>query len=171
MNSFSFILHPSDFILAVYMGQGWDPIRDLVMLQDRMNRLFEDATQRRGARDSSSNEAGSEQEIEGTDWVPAADVYDNGNAYVVALDLPGIDRAALDISLDQDRLSIRGSRTIEEGDERRAERPRGRFIRRFSLPPTVDQQGITADYKDGVLRVTLPKRQAKQAQRVEIKIQ
>jgi HSP20 family protein len=68
-------------------------------------------------------------------------------------------------------LSIRGSRTIEEGDERRAERPRGLFIRRFGLPATIDQQGITADYKDGVLRVTLPKRQARQAQRVEIKIQ
>jgi HSP20 family protein len=169
MNSSSLILHPNAFILAIDMGQGWDPIRDLVMLQDRMNRLFEDATQRRGPRDSSS-EAGNEQEIEGTDWVPAADVYENEKAYVVALDLPGIDRAALDISLDQDRLSIRGSRTIEEGDERRAERPRGRFIRRFSLPATVDQQGITADYKDGVLRVTLPKRQAKGAQRVEIKV-
>jgi HSP20 family protein len=151
------------------MAHGWDPIRDLVMLQDRMNRLFEDATQRRGARES--GEAGSEQEIEGTDWTPAADVYEKENAYVVALDLPGIDRETLDISLDQDRLSIRGSRTIEEGDERRAERPRGRFIRRFGLPATIDQQGINADYKDGVLRVTLPKRQARQAQRVEIKIQ
>jgi HSP20 family protein len=150
------------------MAQGWDPIRDLVMLQDRMNRLFEDATQRRGARESESE---SEQEIEGTDWVPAADVYEREHAYVVALDLPGIDRDSLNISLDQDRLSIRGSRTIEEGDERRAERPRGRFIRRFGLPATIDQQGITADYKDGVLRVTLPKRQARQAQRVEIKIQ
>jgi HSP20 family protein len=159
----------NQFLRRSKMGQGWDPIRDLVMLQDRMNRLFEDATQRRGARDS--NEAGSEQEIEGTDWVPAADVYEKEDAYFVALDLPGIDRESLDISLDQDRLSIRGARTIEEGDERRAERPRGRFIRKFGLPATIDQQGITADYKDGVLRVRLPKRQARQAQRVEIKIQ
>jgi len=134
-----------------------------------MNRLFEDATQRRGAH--ASDEGEREQEIEGTDWSPAADVYETENAYVVALDLPGIERGTLDISLDQDRLSIRGSRSIEEGNERRAERPRGRFIRRFGLPATIDQQGITADYKDGVLRVTLPKRQAKQAQRVEIKVQ
>jgi HSP20 family protein len=159
----------SQFLRCSKMGQRWDPIRDLVMLQDRMNRLFEDATQRRGARDS--NEGESEQEIERTDWTPAADVYEQENAYVVALDLPGIDRETLDISIDQDRLSIRGSRTIEEGDERRAERPRGRFIRRFGLPATIDQQAIAADYKDGVLRVTLPKRQAKQAQRVEIKVQ
>ena len=156
------------------MGHRWDPIRDLVILQDRMNRLFEDATERRGARQQgdasgAGGDAG-EQEIEGTDWVPAADVYENAAAYVIALDLPGIDRAALDIGLDQDRLSIRGTRPLEEGDERRAERPRGRFIRRFSLPATVDQQGITADYKDGVLRVTLPKRQARQGQRVEIKV-
>jgi HSP20 family protein len=151
------------------MGQGWDPIRDLVTLQDRMNRLFEDATQRRDTRERGEGE--SEQEIEATDWTPAADVYEKEDAYIVALDLPGIDREALDISLDRDKLSIRGSRTIEEGGERRAERPRGRFIRRFGLPATIDQQGITADYKDGVLRVTLPRRQAKQAQRVEIKIQ
>jgi HSP20 family protein len=151
------------------MAQGWDPIRDLLMLQDRMNRLFEDVTQRRGER--ASEAAGSEQEIEGTDWVPAADVYEKDNTYVVALDLPGVDRESLDISIDQDRLSISGSRTIEDGDERRTERPRGRFIRRFSLPATIDQQGITADYKDGVLHVTLPKRQARQAQRVEIKVQ
>jgi HSP20 family protein len=164
----SFIIHHSAFIINL-MAHRWEPIRDLVMLQDRMNRLFEDATQRRGARES--GEAESEQEIEGADWAPAADVYENEKAYVVALDLPGIDREALDISIDQDRLSIRGSRTIEEGDERRTERPRGRFIRRFGLPATINQQGITADYKDGVLRVTLPKRQATQAQRVEIKIQ
>lgn len=158
------------------MAQGWDPIRDLVMLQDRMNRLFEDATQRRSSSSSSSSssnargEAEGEQEIEESDWVPAADVYERENLYVVALDLPGIDREALDISIDEDKLSIRGVRTIEDGNERRAERPRGRFLRRFGLPQSIEQQGITAEYKDGVLRLTLPKRQAKPSQRVEIKV-
>lgn len=143
-------------------------MRDLVLLQERMNRLFEDATRRRETREG---EGRSEQEIESTDWIPAADVYETKEAYVIALDLPGIDRAALDISLDHDRLSIRGQRNLEEGDERRSERPRGRFVRRFALPTTIDQQAIAADYKDGVLRVTLPKRQARPAQRVEIKVQ
>ncbi len=151
------------------MAHRWDPMRDLVLLQDRMNRLFEDATQRRGERESEGGR--DEQEIEGTDWIPAADVYEQEAAYVIALDLPGIDRSALDISVEQDRLSIRGQRNIEEGGERRSERPRGRFIRRFSLPATIDHAAITADYRDGVLRVTLPRRQAKQSQRVEIKIQ
>lgn len=146
------------------MAHAWDPMRDLVLLQDRMNRLFEDATQRSG-------EGRGEQEIEGADWVPAADVYEQEAAYVIALDLPGIERAALDISIEQDRLTIRGQRRIEEGGERRAERPRGRFVRRFTLPNIIDQAAITADYRDGVLRITLPRRQQKQAQRVEIKVQ
>ena len=166
---FASSLIPPPSSLCNVMAHAWDPMRDLVLLQDRMNRLFEDATQRRGARESEGG--GDEQEIEGTDWIPAADVYEQEAAYVIALDLPGIDRSALDISVEQDRLSIRGQRNIEEGGERRSERPRGRFIRRFSLPATVDQSAIKADYRDGVLRVTLPRRQAKQSQRVEIKIQ
>lgn len=147
------------------MAQQWDPMRDLLMLQDRMNRLFQDATQRR-----TRGEAEEDNEIEGADWFPAADVFESESEYIVALDLPGIDRESLDISIDNDRLTIRGTRTIESENARRAERPRGRFLRRFGVPSTVDQQGIIADYKNGVLRVTLPKQQVKQPRRVEIKV-
>jgi HSP20 family protein len=146
------------------MAHNWDPIRDLMVLQDRMNRLFEDATQRRGRGED-------EGEIEGADWSPAADVYEHENEYVIALDLPGIDRAALDISIDRERLVIRGVRVIEEQGGHRVERPRGRFLRRFGMPSTVDQQGIKAEYKDGVLRVYLPKQKEQKPRRVEIKIQ
>ncbi|HEY0006909.1 MAG TPA: Hsp20/alpha crystallin family protein [Pyrinomonadaceae bacterium] len=145
----------------------WDPIRDLMMLQDRMNRLFQDATERRAQEGAEG-----EQEIEGADWFPAADVYEREQEYVIALDLPGIERESLDISLDNDRLTIRGTRQIEETGEHRQERPRGRFMRRFSVPSIVDQQAIAAAYKDGVLRLTLPKRrEEKKARRLEIKVQ
>jgi HSP20 family protein len=150
------------------MTQRWDPLRDLVMLQDRMNRLFEDATKQR----SNDEEAESEHEIERADWSPAADVYNREHEFVIMLDLPGIEREALELSLDNDRLLVRGSRTIEQDAAQRMERKHGRFLRRFGpLPATVNQAAISAEYKDGVLVVRLPKQQEQKARRVEIKIQ
>jgi HSP20 family protein len=148
------------------MGRSWDPLRDLVLLQDRMNRLFQEAATERGR----VGDEESEQEIEHADWSPPADVYQTDKEYTIEIDLPGIDRTALDISIDNDKLLIRGVRAIEQETRHRRERPHGRFLRRFTVPGTVDQKAISADYKDGVLRVRLPKRKAPQAQRVEIKV-
>ncbi|HEX8494183.1 MAG TPA: Hsp20/alpha crystallin family protein [Pyrinomonadaceae bacterium] len=149
------------------MTQRWDPLRDLVVLQERMNRLFEDASKQR-----SNDEEEGEQEIERADWSPAADVYNREHEYVIMIDLPGIEREALELSLDDNRLLVRGVRAVEQDAAQRIERKHGRFLRRFGpLPPTVDQSAITAEYKDGVLMIRLPKRQEQKAQRVEIKIQ
>lgn len=142
----------------------WNPLHDLVTLQDRMNRLFEDASQRRATESDASDE------IETSDWCPAADVYDNKNEYVIAVDLPGIDRSTLDVSIDDNRLTIRGSRPDGKASQGRAECPRGNFVRSFSVPVSVDQSAIKADYKDGVLEVHLPRRAERKAQRVEIKV-
>lgn len=145
------------------MGQ-WNPLHDLVSLQDRMNRLFEDATQRR------AHEADRSDEVEAADWYPAADVYESENEYVVSIDLPGIDRATLDISADDDRLTIKGNRAAPKTKQHQSECPQGKFLRTFSVPASVDQNGIKADYKDGVLQVHLPKRAERKPQRVEIKV-
>jgi HSP20 family protein len=148
------------------MAHRWNPIHDLVTLQDRMNRLFEDAAHR-GSRGEGEAD---EREIEQADWYPAADVYNHEHEYLIMVDLPGIERDALDISLDDNRLTISGVRVLEEQDRQRVERPHGRFVRRFGMPATVDQKAITAEYKDGVLRVRLPKRKEQKAHRVEIKV-
>ena len=142
----------------------WNPLHDLVSLQDRMNRLFEDASQRRAA------EAEASDEVEGADWYPAADVYENGSEYTVAIDLPGIDRATLDISIDDNRLSIRGTRPGHDATQHRVECPRGKFLRTFTVPAAIDQNDIKAEFKDGVLHVHLPKRPERKPQRVEIKV-
>jgi HSP20 family protein len=150
------------------MAHHWDPLRDLVVLQERMNNLFEDATRQR----SSDTEEESEQEIERADWSPAADVYNREHEYLIMIDLPGIERDALELSLDNDRLLVRGRRSIERDAAQRMERKHGRFLRRFGpLPSTVDQAAIAAEYKDGVLSIRLPKRQEQKARRVEIKVQ
>ena len=147
------------------MRHRWDPVRDLFGLQDRMNRLFEEAAERRARPEEA------EAEIEHADWLPAADVYEDEGAYTLALDLPGIRREALDVSLDEGRLLIRGERPQSEGvTVRRSERPQGRFARSFGLPDAVDRHGITADYKDGVLLLRLPKRAEQPAHRLKIDI-
>jgi HSP20 family protein len=142
----------------------WNPLHDLMSLQDRMNRLIEDASQRR------TREADIADDLERPDWYPAADVYENETEYIVAVDLPGIDRATLDISVDDNRLSIKGSRTDTGATQHMGECPRGNFLRTFSVPASVDLKDIRADYKDGVLRVHLPKRPEGKPQRVEIKV-
>jgi HSP20 family protein len=141
----------------------WNPLHDLVSLQDRMNRLFEDASQRRG-------DTNPVDDTESSDWYPAADVYEEQGAFTIAVDLPGIDRATLDIGIEDNRLTMRGNRETREALQNRAECPAGKFMRAFSVPSNVDQDAIRADYKDGVLRVRLPRRPERKAQRVEIKI-
>jgi len=147
------------------MSQNWNPLQDLITLQDRMNRLFEDATKRR-----THGEGDTSDEFEHADWIPASDIYETVDTYSIAIDLPGVARNALEIELADNRLIIKGVRTVESAKSRRSERPTGKFIRTFSIPSAVDQNLIGAEYKDGVLSVRLPKRQDPKPQKVEIKI-
>ena len=155
----------------------WNPLDDLMFLQDRMNRLFEDATQRRAdegasrpARPTTAKSASNIEEAETAEWYPAADVYENKDEYVVAVDLPGIDRETLDINIDDDRLTIKGNRTEIDATQELGERPRGNFLRVFDVPASVEQNEIKAEYKDGVLKVRLPRQPERKAQRIEIKV-
>ncbi len=147
------------------MSQQWNPLQDLMVLQDRMNRLFEDATQRR-----THAGAASEDEFERADWTPAADIYETESGYLIALDLPGIDREALEIDVDDNRLMVKGTRATAESKQHRSERPQGKFLRTFSVPASVDQGKIGAEYKDGVLQIRLPKRSEQKPKKIDIKI-
>ena len=147
------------------MSQHWNPLQDLITLQDRMNRLFEDATQRRTRDESTGSD-----DFERADWIPAADIYETDNAYQIAIDLPGVNRDAVEIDLDESRLVVKGTRTVEKSTKHPSERPFGKFLRAFTVPGSVDQTQIGADYKDGVLQLRLPKRTEPKRQKVEIKI-
>ena len=146
------------------MAQQWNPLQDLVVLQDRMNRLFEDATQRRSQAEATGDE------FERADWTPAADIYETESGFLLALDLPGIDREALEIDAEDNRLIVKGTRTVTESKQHRTERPRGKFLRTFSIPGSVDQSKIGAEYKDGVLQIRLPKRTEQKPKKIDIKI-
>lgn len=150
------------------MTRHWNPLHDLMLLQDRMNRLFEDATDRQARAEESD-------EIETADWHPVADVYDTEKEYLIAVDLPGVDRSALEIELDDEKLVIRGTRSMGNGVQDvagvKSARPHGRFRKTFTLPAAVAQEGIQAEYKNGVLEVTLPKRSEAKGPRIQIKVQ
>jgi HSP20 family protein len=130
-----------------------------------MNRLFEDATQRRNQA-----EAGAGDEFERADWTPASDIYETETGYLIAIDLPGIDRNALEIDIDDGRLVVKGTRVVTESKQHRSERPKGKFLRTYSVPGSVDQAKIAAEYKDGVLHVSLPKRTEQKPKKIDIKI-
>jgi len=140
----------------------WDPFRELVSMQDRMNRLFEDAVRTRGGEDEMT--AGS--------WVPPVDIYETKDAMVVKAQLPEVNKEDIEIRLENGVLSIRGERKLQEDLKReqcyRMECQYGAFSRSFSLPRTVDQEKIDANYKDGVLTLRIPKREETRPRQIEI---
>lgn len=106
------------------------------------------------------------------DWVPVVDIKEEKDKFLLHADLPGVPRDAIDITMEDGVLSIRGERRLEEagedGEYKRVERAHGVFYRRFSLPDTADPEGIRARCNEGVLEVVIPKRESVQPRRIEV---
>lgn len=106
-------------------------------------------------------------------WSPAVDILEKGDDLVIRAELPGVDRDAIDVHVEDGTLVLRGEREREEEvrDEQayRLERAYGGFVRSFRLPETVDAAKIRATYKDGVLEITLPKAEERKPKRIAIK--
>ena len=141
----------------------WNPIRDFSVLQSQMNRLFEDAM---GTWLGESNGRGN------TNWVPLADIYENDNDLIVRAELPGVDPEMVDLRVENNVLTIRGERPFEQKVEQenyhRLERSYGTFSRSFTLPATIDADKIRAEYRDGILNLTLPKSEKAKPKRIQI---
>jgi HSP20 family protein len=140
----------------------WDPFRDLNSLQDRMNRLFEEANRGTKPEDASSTTA----------WSPAVDIHETVAEIVVKAELPGMDRKDIELNLENNVLTLRGNRHFEKEakDENyhRIERAYGGFSRSFSISAVVDDEKIRADYKEGVLTIALPKTQKAKPKQIKI---
>jgi HSP20 family protein len=140
----------------------FDPFRDLAVLQDRMNRLFNEAYTPRQSDDLMSR---------GT-WTPAVDIYEVDGALVIKAELPDMRREDIDVSVENSTLTIRGERKLDNDIKQesfhRIERAYGGFVRSFSLPNTVDPAKIGAEYKNGVLTVKLPVREEAKARQIQI---
>jgi HSP20 family protein len=108
----------------------------------------------------------------GTRWVPAVDIIEEHDAFLLRADVPGVDNADIDVSMDNGVLSVSGERRAKEREEdtgtQRIERATGRFLRRFTLPDTADAKRITAKSRNGILEVTIPKLPEIQARRISV---
>ncbi len=106
------------------------------------------------------------------DWVPAVDIVEEKDRVVLQADVPGVDSAKIEVSMDAGVLSLSGERHSETSDEfdgvKRVERISGKFYRRFTLPETADAEGISAKTSNGVLEVTIPKQPEVLARRITV---
>jgi HSP20 family protein len=138
------------------------PFPEITTLRDQINRLIDDAAQPHPDGGSAPG---------GRLWAPPVDVVENENELMLRLDLPGVDLQEIDIQLTGETLTLRGERRFErrEGEGYvHLERPYGTFQRSFNLSVPVQADGVRADYKDGVLTVTLPKQEAVKPRKIQI---
>jgi HSP20 family protein len=142
----------------------WDPFRDLMAIQERMNRLFQETLARQQGH----------EDIQAGQWTPAVDIHETGDRIVVRADLPGLEQSQIEVRVDDNTLTLRGDRRppgdIRPEEFHRTERPHGAFMRSFSLPQGIDQGAIKASYKNGVLEVALPKRQEARAASIRVDV-
>jgi HSP20 family protein len=128
----------------------WDPLRDLFALQDQIGQLV------------GSDAPG---------WTPPVDLFETAGAFVLTAELPGLTREQIDIHAEESRITIRGERTVAPvpcEQYHRVERGHGRFSRGFLLPEPIDVEAVTADLKEGLLTVTIPKAGGRGARRVQV---
>lgn len=142
----------------------FDPFRELTQMQDRINRIFGDVYRR-----------GDDDLFMRGDWVPPVDIYENDqHEIVIKAELPGMSKEEIDLRLENNTLTIRGERRREteskEDQYHRVERAYGAFSRSFTLPSSVDSGKVKADYKDGVLTVTLPPREEAKPRQIQVQV-
>ena len=132
-------------------------------LQSEINRLFESRVGG-GAEDSST--------VVTSHWMPAVDIREDVDRFVLFADIPGVDTKDIEITMENGVLTIRGERKLESEEERqgykRMERARGTFYRRFSLPDSADPERVSARGKNGVLEVTIPKHERVQPRKIAV---
>jgi HSP20 family protein len=140
----------------------WDPFRELAQLQERVNRLFQET--------NLSHEEG----MTASSFVPPVDIYETEHNIVLQMEVPGVEQKDLDIRIENNTITIRGERKFEkevkEENFHRVERRYGSFQRSFSLPNTVNTDQVSADYDNGVLKVTLAKRAEAKPKQIKVNV-
>ncbi len=140
----------------------WEPFHGVTTLQDQINRLFNDAFERTGQQSNLSA------------WAPPVDIYETEQELVVKADLPDVDPKDLDIRVENNLLTIRGERKFEkkvnEENYLRVERSYGSFARSFTLANTVHADAIKAEYENGVLTLSIPKREEAKPKQIKVNV-
>jgi HSP20 family protein len=142
----------------------WEPFRDLMATQREFDRLFREAFA----------PAGVEGEVSTRTWAPPVDIYENGDSLVLNAELPGINPDDVEIRVEDNTLYLKGERKFEkevkEQNYHRVERSYGTFTRTFTLPNSIDSDKVAAAYKDGVLTLTMPKKEEAKPKTIKINV-
>jgi len=142
----------------------WDPFRDVLTLQNRLNSIFQDYNRGETAEEAMTTAA----------FVPPVDVYEDEHKIVLKLEVPGMKQEELNIQLENNQLTVRGERKFdkEEKEENfhRIERRYGSFYRSFTIPNTVNPDSVKADYDAGVLRIQLEKRAEAKPKQIKVQV-
>jgi HSP20 family protein len=141
----------------------WDPFREFSVLQDRMNRLFQDFTPRgEEALDQTGN------------FVPPVDIYEDEHTLTVKAELPGVDPKDVDVRIENNTLTLKGERKFEKEEKEenfhRIERRYGSFVRSFTLPNSINPETCKADYENGVLKIQLQKRAEAKPKQIKVNV-
>jgi HSP20 family protein len=140
----------------------WDPFRELVEMQNRLNTIFREPA-------SSSNEL-----MTSGAFVPPVDIYADEQKIVLKVELPGMSEKDIDIQLENHTLTLRGERKVEKEEKEenfvRIERRYGSFQRSFTLPETVDPESVNAVYENGVLKIELAKREQAKPKQIKVRV-
>src|ERR1700678_4406403 len=140
----------------------FDPFREFVTLQDRMNRLLRDSRGPEGQDESLTTSA----------FAPPVDVYEDEHNITLKIEVPGIDEKDIDVRIENNTLTVHGERKFEKEEKeenyRRVERQYGSFTRSFTLPTTVDAEKVSANYDKGVLNITLPKKAEAKPKQIKV---
>jgi HSP20 family protein len=139
----------------------WDPFQDLLSVQDEMNRVFNRAAGRTSDSASQVTRA----------WAPALDIAERKDAYLVTVEVPGVSAEDIDVTLENNLLTIQGERRLSESAAERlhrVERAYGAFRRSVSLPTTVQPDAIQASYADGLLHLVVPKAEEAKPRKIAI---
>lgn len=157
MSRFGTQLAPSRRIRSYTVA---NPFKELFEMQRNLNNLFEGKT--------------TSEETALNAWTPVVDIYEDQDAFLLKLELPEVSKEDIKVSLNENVLSISGERRFENEDKRdgyhRVERNYGQFYRSFTLPPNINAEAIDAQYKDGVLRLSLPKKEEAKPKAISVDI-
>jgi len=139
----------------------WDPFREVVALQNRVNSLFREMNE-------------GDSPLTTASFVPAVDIYEDNKKVVLKLEVPGIDEKDLDVRVENNTLTVKGERKFEKEEKEenfhRIERRYGSFYRAFTLPSTVDTEHIGASYQSGILKLELNKKPEAQPKQIKVNV-
>ena len=142
----------------------WDPFRELEDMSERLNRMVARPALRPSGKETMTV----------ADWIPTVDISESDGEYLIKAELPEVKKEDVKVTVEDGVLTLQGERRQEKEEKskryHRVERSYGSFVRSFTLPESVDESGVKAEYKDGVLNLHLPKSEKVKPKAIDVKV-